>query len=78
MGVLLRTSQSKTTAIETLDHNRLPMSVGLRSLEFATSVNVGIRPIIVLVDNMSRREMIASPGSILWAPVQIMWAGGLG
>jgi hypothetical protein len=39
MGVLLRTSQSKTTAIETLDHNRLPMSVGLRSLEFATSVN---------------------------------------
>ena len=21
---------------------------------------------------------IASPGSIMWAPVQIMWAGGLG
>jgi hypothetical protein len=24
------------------------------------------------------QAMIASPGSIMWAPVQIMWAGGLG
>jgi hypothetical protein len=29
-------------------------------------------------NNVSLREIIASPGSILWAPVQIMWAGGLG
>jgi hypothetical protein len=40
MGPLLPTSRSTTTVMETLDHSRSPMLVGIRSREFAASINV--------------------------------------
>jgi hypothetical protein len=33
------------------------------------------RRIIIVTNNVSRRDTIAGPGSIMWAQVQIMWAG---
>jgi hypothetical protein len=47
----------------------------LRSADFASKD--GLRAKLAQFINASRRDIIASPGSIIWGPVQIMWAWGV-
>jgi hypothetical protein len=38
MGLLLQTFQRETMAIQTLEHRRKPLSIGIHSQEFATDI----------------------------------------